>query len=188
VQDPKTQTGIPERLLQAKHPLTWSYLKKFEALLRARKAFQKFFDPKRDAFYSMYAVSEYTFAPHKVVWMDVSATMKAVVVSRRKDEELPIPEHKLLLLTASSAEEAHFVASILNSEVVGTTISGYVVDNSISTHPIENIAIPKYDPSNKAHTELAALSRAAHRGVAKEDEKAVAAAEAEINAIALRLW
>jgi len=81
VQDPKAQKGYPEKWLQETHPLTWAYLRKFEKQLRARKAFQKFFDPKSDPFYSMYSVGEYTLARHKVVWMDISLTMKAAVLS-----------------------------------------------------------------------------------------------------------
>jgi len=46
--------------------LTWAYIRKFEKLLRQRKAFKKFFDEAKDAFYSMYSVGEYTFLPYKV--------------------------------------------------------------------------------------------------------------------------
>ena len=91
VQDPGTQRGYPEKWMQETHPLTWVYLKKFEKLLRERKAFKKFFDPKKDPFYSMYDISEYSFAPYKVVWMDVSATMKATVIANFHGNEMPIP-------------------------------------------------------------------------------------------------
>ena len=91
VQDPKTQRGIAQDQLQAEYPNTWAYLRKFEKLLKVRKAFLKFFDPDRDPFYSMYSVSEQTFMPHKIVWMDISNIMKATVVSSN-DSKLPIPE------------------------------------------------------------------------------------------------
>ena len=106
VQDPKTQKGHPEAWLQEKYPLTWAYLKKFEKLLRERKAFQKFFDPARDPFYSMYAVGEATFTKHKVAWMDVSATMKAVTIVAPDGTAMPIPEHKLMFLATDTADEA----------------------------------------------------------------------------------
>jgi hypothetical protein len=188
VQDPKTQRGYPEKWLQQTHPLTWAYLKKFEKLLRERKAFKKFFDPKTDPFYSMYAVGQHTFAPHKVVWMDISATMKAAVVSREVGVELPIPEHKLLLLTTATADEAYYVAAVLNSDPVDTVVTGYIVDNSVSTHPIENIRIPKYDPKDDVHSTLVGLSRSAHAATARDDDRAVAKAEAIINKAVLALW
>lgn len=188
VQDPKTQRGFPEKWLQKTHPLAWAYLKKFEKLLRERKAFQKFFDPDKDPFYSMYAIGEYTMAPNKVVWMDVSATMKATVVSAESTEELPIPEHKLLLLATATANEAHYVAAVLNSDPVGTVITGYIVDNSVSTHPIDNIAIPRFDENDVIHANLAALSREAHVAAAKGDSQRVARAESAINKTVGRLW
>ena len=52
-------------------------------------------------------------------------------------------------------------SAIMNSESVGAIISGYIVDNHLSTHPIENVVIPRYDPNNVDHTEPATLSRAA---------------------------
>ena len=140
VQDPETQRGFPEAWMQETHPLTWAYLTKFKKLLNKRKSFQKFRTDK-DPFYGMYAVADYTFAPHKVVWMDVSATMKASVVSTSPDNEMPMPEHKLMLLTTDSNDEAHYVASVLNSGPFDAVVAGYIVDNSVSTHPIENLRI-----------------------------------------------
>jgi hypothetical protein len=71
--------------------------------------------------------------------MDVSATMKATVIANFHGNEMPIPEHKLMLLTTDTADEAFYVAAVLNSDPVNTVVSGYIVDNSVSTHPIENI-------------------------------------------------
>jgi N-6 DNA Methylase len=188
VQDPNTQCGYPESWMQETHPLTWSYLKRFEKLLRARKAFKKFFDPNKDPFYSMYDISHYTFAQYKVVWMDVSATMKATVLTSASDNEMPIPEHKLMLLITETADEAHYVAAVLNSEPVNTVIAGYIVDNSVSTHPIENIIIPKFDPTNVIHIRLASLSNNAHQAAAQGDDISVKSIETAINQAVRALW
>ena len=92
VQDPETMKGYKESWMQQTHPLTWSYLKHFEAKLKGRPAFKKFFNPKKDPFYSMYAVSRHTFAPYKVAWMDISATVKATaIITEAEYELLPIP-------------------------------------------------------------------------------------------------
>jgi hypothetical protein len=187
VQDPERRKGYDVQWMQRTHPLTWAYLRKFERLLRKREAFKKFFDPGKDPFYSMYDVGPYTFAPHKVVWMDVSATMKATVVTATPGNSMPLPEHKLLFLTAASAEEAHYVAAVLNSEPVGTVISGYSVDNSVSTHPIENIKIPKFDPANRVHQLLAELSREAHQR-AQADESGLTDIEERIDEAVQQLW
>jgi hypothetical protein len=187
VQDPKTQKGHPEAWLQEKYPLTWAYLKKFEKLLRERKAFQKFFDPARDPFYSMYSVTTDTFARFKVAWMDISATMKAVAIADLRDK-IVVPEHTVMYLSAESEGEAHYVAAVLNCDLVNTVIAGYAVDNHISTHPIENIVIPPFDAKDERHCRLAELSRAAHAAAARGDEAGIASAEAAIDQAVARLW
>ena len=188
LQDPQTQKGYQEDWLQRTHPLAWAYIRRFEKLLRKRKLFQKFFDPDSDPFYSMYFVAEYTFRRHKVAWMDVSATMKAVVLPEGDANGMMIPEHKIMFLTTGSADEAHYVASVFNSRPVGTVISGYIVDNSVSTHPVDNIVIPKFDRDNLVHVELARLSRACHVATRKGDDAAVAASEKLIDAAVEGLW
>jgi len=140
VQDPETQRGYPESWMQETHPLTWAYLKKFKKLLRARKAFQKFFDPEKDPFYSMYAIGNYTFAPYKVAWMDISATVKAVAIPTASGNDMVMPEHTVIFLTTDTEDEARYVTAVLNSEPVGTVISGYIVDNHLSTHPMGGVS------------------------------------------------
>ena len=188
VQDPKTQCGYPEKWMQETHPLTWAYLTKFEKLLRERKAFRKFFDPEKDPFYSMYAISDYTFAPFKAAWMDISSTVKAVVIARGKGNDLAIPEHTVMFLTTKSEDEAHYVTALLNSKAVNTVVSGYIVDNHLSTHPIENVVIPKYDPMDKTHTKLAVLSKTAHEAMTNNDGKAVKKAQKTIDETVCDLW
>ena len=187
VQDPKTKRGYSEEWMQRTHPLTWDYLKKFEELLRARKSFKKHSDAK-DPFYGMYAVSEATVAPHKVVWMDISFTVKAVVLSGADGNDMPIPEHTTMFVTTESEEEAHYVAAILNSDPVNTVVSGYIVDNHVSTHPIENIVIPSFEPGDNIHAELVALSREAHESAAVNDEAAVSKVEKAIDRLVKKLW
>lgn len=187
VQDPKTHSGVPEDRLQAECPKTWAYLRRFEKLLRQRKAFIKFFNPDKDAFYSMYLVSEQTFMPHKVVWMDISDRMKAAVVSSDA-EKLPVPEHAAMFVTTKSPDEAHYLAAVLNSKPASTAIAGYIVDNHISTHPCENIVLPKFDKNDALHRSLVQMSKRAHEAQANKDPEGVAAAETEINSTVKQLW
>jgi hypothetical protein len=176
--------GGPERT----HPLTWAYIRKFAKLLRERKAFKKFFDERRDAFYSMYAVGEYTFAPHKLAWMDISATVKATVISAPSGKTIPIPEHTVIFVAATSEDEAHYLAAALNSDAVGMVVEGYIVDNHLSTHPLENIRLPKYDAKDRLHRELAELSRQAHVARSRGDDSAIRNIEATINMRVGGLW
>jgi len=188
VQDPTTQTGYPTDWLQRTHPLTWAYLKKFEKLLLQRKSFRKFADPEKDPFYTMYSVAGYTFHPHKVAWMDISSTVKATVLPTAEGNDLIVPEHTVMFLTTDSAEEAHYVAAVLNSNPVNTIIAGYIVDNHLSTHPVENVVIPRFDPNVPIHGELVKLSKACHIAAANADDTAVLASEQLINTTVEGLW
>jgi hypothetical protein len=136
----------------------------------------------------MYSVGKHTFERHKVLWMDVSATMKAVVVSGFRGNDMPIPEHKLMFVTTQNEDEAHYVAAILNSSPFNTVVTGYIVDNSVSTHPIGNLVIPRLDPKDARHKRLASMSKAAHKAAAKSDEKAVKQAERDIDQTVVGLW
>jgi hypothetical protein len=188
VQDPKTQAGYPADWLQRTHPLTWAYLKKFERLLLERKSFRKFADPEKDPFYTMYSVAHYTFRPHKVAWMDISSTVKATVLPEAQGNDLILPEHTVIFLTTESADEAYYVAAVLNSNPVNTIVAGYIVDNRLSTHPVDNVTIPKFDPGSSVHQELVKLSRACHVSMSSADDLAVATAEKRINATVEDLW
>jgi len=187
VQDPKDQRGYPEDWMRRTHPLALKYLRHFEKLLRERKAFKKFFDPTRDPSYSMYSVGEYTFAPHKVVWMDISDSMKAAAVTDGVGNDLFIPEHTVIFIDVGSAEEAHYLAAILNSEQVGRVVEGYIVDNHLSTHVIENVVIPKYVRRVEVHGQLASLGRRAQKAARSSAQK-VAEIEEEIQSILAGFW
>lgn len=187
VQDRESKRGYLERWMQETHPLTWTYLRTFEKQLRARSAYKKFYSDD-DPFYSMYNIGSYTFAPHKVVWMDVSANMKTTVVSSDPGNDMPMPEHKLMLLTTETESEAHYVASVLNSEPFDTVVSGYIVDNSVSTHPIANIRIPKFDPADSTHSKLSEFSREAHEATSRQSENSLKKVEREIDRTARKLW
>jgi hypothetical protein len=188
VQDPEARKGYSESWMQETHPLTWAYLKKFEKLLRERKAFKKFFDSEKDPFYSMYSVAAYTFSPYKVSWMDISATVKAAAIVSGTGNDLPIPEHKLHFLTAGSADEAYYVAAVMNSVPVNTVISGYIVDNCVGTHPIDNVAIPAFDSRNDVHRQLVKASRQAHQAAASGNSEMLIQAEKSINQTVQGLW
>jgi len=88
----------------------------------------------------------------------------------------------------NSVDEAYYVAAVLNSDPVNTIISGYIVDNHLSTHPIENIIIPKFDSKNTIHAGLASLSRDAHQAAAQGDIGGVKNVEQAVNETVWGLW
>jgi SAM-dependent methyltransferase len=195
VQDPKEQQGYDEDWLQENCPRTYGYLKRFEEVLRERAAFKRYFTRKdrngriveTGPFYSMFDVGIYTFATWKVVWREQASTMTASVVGL-KDGKPVVPDHKLMLVDCASKDEAHFVCACLNSSIGQMVAVSYAVEIQMDPHILEHIRIPRFDPSNSSHRDLAALSMEAHEAAKAGDERRLRAIEAEIDRQAAQLW
>lgn len=114
--------AIPEDRMQNQYPKTYSYLKRFEAVLRSRAAFKRYF--KADApFYSLFDIGEYSFAPWKVVWTRIGKVEAAVA---GPFEGKPcVPQDTVTLVACGSEEEAHFLAGAVNSAPFQFVIQSY---------------------------------------------------------------
>ena len=64
----------------------------------------------------------------------------------------------------------------------------YAIETQFSTHILENVNIPKFDPENKLHLKLAELSEQCHIAARNENEEAISELEAEIDEAAAALW
>ncbi|MEI8333060.1 MAG: N-6 DNA methylase [Chloroflexota bacterium] len=159
VQDPDTRTGIPEGTLAGLNPLTYAYLERFEDQLRDRAAFRKYFGGS-DPFYSMYNIGPYTVSRWKVVWREQAAAMTAAVIGQHEGRTI-IPDHKLMLVPVGSEDEAHFLCAALNSPTSAAIVAAYALAIGFSTHVLEHVPVPRFDPTMGPHLELAALGRAA---------------------------
>lgn len=182
--------AIPEEELKARYPKTYLYLKRFEKELRQRAAYKRYFK-ESDPFYSMFDVGDYTFAPWKVVWTRLAA-IEAAVVGLMNGKSV-IPQETITLVDCDSEEEAHFICSLISSSPFQFTSVSYsqVGGKSMgSPHILENICIPKFDPDNQLHLQLAELSQRAHELAAHGEEKAeeLREVEEEIDQLAAELW
>ncbi len=65
-QDPKKRSGYELKWMERFVPKTLAYFKCFELQLLGRSGYKKYLEG--EPFYSIYDVSENTFAPYKVVW------------------------------------------------------------------------------------------------------------------------
>jgi hypothetical protein len=198
-QDPETRTGFDESWMKTHLPSTHRYFKRFEDVLRKRSGFRKYFDPKKDPFWSMYNVGPYTLAPWKVVWREVSERLECAVASCSQ-ERLPaskviVPDHTLIFVPCGHGDEAHFVCGVLNSSIAGVIVKGYVALHP-SPHVLEHIGVPKFNPSTPIHKRLADLSHRAHELGARlaanpndEDAKReLAKVEDQVDHAAAELW
>ena len=184
----KASVGFDESQLKVKYPHTHAYLKEFEDVLRQRADYRKYFNPQKDPFYSMYNVGSYTFAPYKVVWRYIAGDfISAVPVG---EVRTAIPDSKLVLVPCTSMSEAHYVCATLNSLPARLTVRSYTVGTQISTHVLEHVAIPRFNPAKSLHRSLSARSQRAHQlaALGKEAQAELARVEEEIDRLAAELW
>jgi N-6 DNA Methylase len=76
-------------------------------------------------------------------------------------------------VTVASADEAHYLAAVLNTPFVNDAIKGVQTQGAwggrhIHRRPFERVAIPEYAGSSSDHRELAKLSKDAHKKLADE--------------------
>jgi methylase of polypeptide subunit release factors len=185
----KRLNAITETKMQSSYPKTFSYLKKFEPMLRKRAAFKRYF--KENApFYSIFNIGDYTFAQWKVVWREVANELDAAVIGKGTvgDEQKPVvPDHTNILVECDTAEEAHFFCAAINSSPARLAIRNYIVLHP-DPHVLNNINIPNFSKSNRTHARLAELSEAAHKAAAKGATVEVKKIEEEVDKAVARLW
>lgn len=186
-QDPETRIGIDEKLMQRQYPKAYAYLKRFEPVLKQRQSKSVRHLMERGAFYSIFAVSDYTFAPWKLVWREQASTFTAAVVGPQESRPI-IPDHKLMMVAAESPDVAHYVCAALNSSPATLAVAAYAVEIQLSTHILENVAVPEFSQKNKVHKTLSELSQTAHAAAARGDREEVRKIEAEIDRQAAKLW
>lgn len=146
-------------------------------------------------FYAMFAVGEYTFSDHKVVWAEVANKLRAAVVSPDSGKTV-IPDHTVILIPCADAAEAHYLCALLNASPAQLAIQQYIVLHP-DPHVLKNILLPRFKSADKTHKKLAELSMQAHALVAKgaadtvfghEERKKLDKVEKDIDAQAAALW
>ncbi|MDH7577333.1 MAG: N-6 DNA methylase [Bacillota bacterium] len=188
-QDSETRRGIPVDVMESKYPKLHSYLSRFEGILRGRAAFRRYFRDS-DPFWSMFNVSQFTFAPWKVVWPWISTRVRAAVVGP-VNEKTVVPEHNTSFVSFNSPEEAYYFCAVFNSAPSDALIvfsysggGGGIAAPSV----LDRIFIPQFSSSNRIHLKLSDLAKAAHRAAAGGSEAEVQKIEAEIDRCAAQLW
>lgn len=150
-----------------KYPLTFSYFKNYEGLLKNRSTYKRY--QSHLPFYVIYCVGPYSFAPFKVVWMEQQdpAEFRACVISSDSDSITPnkiiVPDHKLYLADFNSSEEAHYLCGFLNSRPVRTWLGGFLLGKQIGTTIFEYMNVPKYNPRSSECNQIAEISKKEHK-------------------------
>ncbi len=192
VQNPETRRGYQESKMRIEFPNLYGYLKRFEETLRDRSGLKRYFDPKKDPFYSIYNVADYTLAPYKVVWKALARETAVAVISTSDNRwfdqpKVVVPEHNTIFIPVQIEDEAHYLCALLNSCISSLVVQAH---SSLfySASILDHIDLAEFDPESPIHTHLADLSRQAH-GMAKAgDESALLEVEAQVDQAAAELW
>ena len=126
-------------------------------------------------------------SPYKVVWREQSSQFQAARVAS-DGGKIVIPDHKLMAVSCSSLLEADYLTALLSSSICKLLVVSYVLSTSTSTHVLDHIAIPRYEPKDSMHKTLSTLSNRCHEAVAQGETEAVASIELEIDRLAAQIW
>jgi len=177
--------GIEEKELKTKYKKTYEWLFYFkDLLLETRIRSGKFFDPKQFPWYRLDNVGDYTFSKYKLLWKEQSKQMTTAVISSLDDEFLGdktiVTDSKVLYVSFNKKEEANYLCAILNSRLIGEIIEAYTIDVQKGVDIVKNINIPKFNPKDKVHNELAELSIKAHNLYKNNKKKEIKEVENKI--------
>lgn len=148
---------------------TKKYLTHYKPILEKRSTYR--LRQKGAPFYAVYNSGDYTFAPYKVVWAELSTTFEAAVL---ENSSVPligdrpfVPDHKVYFADFTSKDMAHFVCGILNSKIVREYVESHTIQIQVS-NIFKHLSIPQYDLNNPKHIKLVKLSKKAHSSQTSE--------------------
>lgn len=158
---------VPKTQLQEKYPKTFLYLKSFEEELNNRKGFAGWEkEIQHQEFHAILRVGAYTFSKYKVVWRYIASEFICAVISSVDDpflgDKMLIPNEKIMYISTDDEMEAYYLCGILSSGMVANCIKSYMNPTSISTHVLNKLNIPVYNPENEKHGLIANLCKEGH--------------------------
>ncbi|SEG36565.1 N-6 DNA Methylase [Eubacterium ruminantium] len=178
----KYKYGIPEDVLAKNAPETFQWLNFYhDELLATRIQNGKFYNRDTQPFYRLDNVGTYTYAPYKVLWKEQTGSMSAVVVGTylesipnadkdlfSEDKEIVV-DSKVLMLDVYDENEAFYVCGIINAPEIIKVVDGYAISTNRGVDVLKYIAIPKFDPDNKTHMNIAIISKQIHEAVKEKN-------------------
>lgn len=151
-----------DETLPATRPHMFRFLSNFRAILEQRSSYRRFQQGK--PFWSIWSTGEYTFAPYKVVWREMSgSSFVAAYVGSSDfcgDPKVVIPDHKVYFVPMQSEDEAAYLTAFLNAHIITNAINAYSSALSLGTSVTDYLNIPQFDKENEI---MVAMSQMAKR-------------------------
>ncbi|MBI5520464.1 MAG: hypothetical protein HY916_10465 [Desulfovibrio sp.] len=166
--DPNYKIILPQRgmhgdpALMATTRRTLRFFERFRDELSKRASYRRF--QKGKPFWSTWSTGPYTFSPYKVLWKEMSGGRFCAAYVGEIDDpilglKVAVPDHKLYMVALDHAEEAQFLTGILNAKTVAAAVGAYAAQLSLGTSVIDYLKIPRFDPDNADHLQIAAIAR-----------------------------
>lgn len=149
------------------NPKTFQFFKAYKSFLESRSTFRA---RMKDApFFAIYNVGDYTFAPYKVVWAEMTGDFSAAVIESGDvpgyGSRVYVPDHKLYFAGFDRPEPAFYLCGLLHSEIVKEMIEAHNVATNMGDI-FKHVSLPEFDAGSDEHKALALLVKQAHQ----EDE------------------
>lgn len=163
------QTGMfGDEQLPVKAPMLFQFLANFKDILASRSSYRRFQQGK--PFWSIWTTGDYTFAPFKVVWKEMSGNNFVVAYVGSSSmpgarSKLIVPDRKVYFIPSQTEEEAAYLTAFLNAQIVSSTISAYASALSLGTSVVDYLKIPKYNSRNSSMRELSKMGMKFSAGV-----------------------
>lgn len=188
-QNPETRTGIAEGVMKRKYPRTFQYLRNFEALLKKRPGYIKYFDPDKDSFWTIYNVGPYSVSPFRVVYKELTDFFQCAVVE--PTEKPAIADTKLRFINCQSAAESYFLCGLLNSSPAILYLyasATWVQTADYQASDISRVALPAFKDNNNLHQRISEIARLCHESTTCGDSKQLTKLETDLDLAAQLIW
>lgn len=145
------------------NPKTFNFFKAYKSHLESRSTFKT--RMKSAPFFAIYNVGDYTFAPFKVIWAEMTGDFAAAVVEMGTvpgyGKRVYVADHKLYFADFSEPEPAYFLCGLLHSEIVKEMIEAHNVSTNMGDI-FKHVSLPSFNSKNTDHIKLAGIVKQAH--------------------------
>ena len=161
-----------DETLPVTRPRTFRFLSQFRPILEQRSSYRRFQQGK--PFWSIWSTGDYTFAPYKVVWKEMSGGGFVAAYVGSSDfcgeNKIVIPDHKVYFVPTQSEDEAAYLTAFLNSHMVADAINAYSSALSLGTSVTDYLNIPQFDEKNEIMVMMSQMAKRFRSGEVPQAE------------------
>lgn len=182
-----TRVPLSLKELRKESPKLASYFMEFKTIIDSQTSYnERIIGTMEKEFYALARVGEYSFGEHFVAFRDNTKWQACVVSSINTSwggPKKPCFQNHAVTMSQDlngnymTKDEAHYVCAILNAPIVKKYLFSSSDSRSFKIRP--PVYIPKYNPKDKHHKQLASLSEQAHLNF--NNDESMTAIDAELD-------